>query len=146
MDNPDGIILSNGAGDPSENTECIEQIKKLAGKKPVFAISLGHQMLALAMGATTYKLKYGHRGGNQPVKYVKTGKTYITNQNHGYAVDNASVENTIGEIMFVNGNDGTCEGIEYESIKAFSVQFVPEKGCATMDTEALLFDKFIQML
>lgn len=145
-DNPDGILLSNGAGDPSENTECIEQIKKLAGKKPIFAISLGHQMLALAMGATTYKLKYGHRGGNQPVKYVKTGKTYITNQNHGYAVDNTSVEKTIGEIMFVNGNDGTCEGIEYESIKAFSVQFVPEKGCATMDTEALLFDKFIQML
>ena len=144
--NPDGIVLSNGAGDPAENTECIAEIAKLVGKKPIFAISLGHQMLALAKGAKTYKLKYGHRGGNQPVKYTETGKTYITNQNHGYAVDNDSVSATDGKLMFINGNDGSCEGIEYVSDKAFSVQFVPEKGCSTMDTEELLFDKFIKML
>ena len=143
---PDGIVLSNGAGDPTENTECITEIGKLFGKKPIFAISLGHQMLALAKGAKVYKLKYGHRGGNQPVKYIETGKTYITNQNHGYAVENDSVSVTGGKMMFINGNDGTCEGIEYAAEKAFSVQFVPEKACTTMNTEALLFDKFISLL
>lgn len=122
--NPDGVMLSNGPGDPAENAYQINEIKKLAGNVPIFGICLGHQLLSLALGARTEKLKYGHRGVNQPVKEVNGARTYITSQNHGYAVVSDSVKK--GEISFINANDGTCEGINYPDIKAFSVQFHPE--------------------
>ena len=140
---PDGIMLSNGPGDPAENLFQIEVIKELAGKKPIFGICLGHQLLALAMGAQTEKLKYGHRGVNQPVKEVKGTRTYITSQNHGYAVVKGSVKK--GEISFINANDGTCEGIDYEDINAFSVQFHPEAASGPKDS-SFLFDRFIKLM
>jgi len=144
--NPDGIMLSNGPGDPAENVEVIEQIKKLCdyGKIPIFGICLGHQMLALARGATTSKLKYGHRGGNHPCKDLSTGIVYITSQNHGYAVDSESLMPT-ARLSFVNVNDGTVEGIEYTDIPAFSVQFHPEACGGPHDTN-FLFDKFVGMM
>lgn len=140
---PDGIMLSNGPGDPAENLFQIEVIKKLAGKKPIFGICLGHQLLALAMGAQTEKLKYGHRGVNQPVKETAGTRTYITSQNHGYAVVKGSVKR--GKISFINANDGTCEGIDYEDINAFSVQFHPEAASGPKDS-AFLFDRFIKLM
>ena len=140
---PDGIMLSNGPGDPAENLFQIEAIKNLAGKKPVFGICLGHQLLALAMGAKTEKLKYGHRGVNQPVKEVEGTRTYITSQNHGYAVVPDSVKT--GKISFINANDGTCEGIDYNDLTAFSVQFHPEAASGPHDT-AFLFDRFIKLM
>lgn len=143
--NPDGIMLSNGPGDPEENTFEIEQLKKLIGKKPVFAICLGHQLLALSQGAKTTKLKYGHRGVNQPVKNLETGRTFISSQNHGYAVVNETVENAGGIISYVNANDGTCEGIDYTDKQAFSVQFHPEACSGPHDTR-FIFDKFIDMM
>ena len=143
--NPDGIMLSNGPGDPDDNKDCIEELKKLIGKKPIFGICLGHQLLALAMGAKTEKLKYGHRGVNQPVKNLKTGRTYISSQNHGYAVINETVEEIGGEISYINANDGTNEGINYPDKKAFSVQFHPEACSGPHDTR-FLFDKFINMM
>ncbi|GFI71525.1 carbamoyl-phosphate synthase small chain [Clostridiales bacterium] len=143
--NPDGIMLSNGPGDPSENTECIEELKKLIGKKPIFGICLGHQLLALAMGAKTSKLKYGHRGVNQPVKNTKTGRTYISSQNHGYAVLNDDIEKCGGVISYINANDKTNEGIDYPGKNAFSVQFHPEACSGPHDTR-FLFDKFISMM
>ena len=141
--NPDGIMLSNGPGDPAENLFQIEVIKKLVGKRPVFGICLGHQLLALAMGAKTEKLKYGHRGVNQPVKEVKGTRTYITSQNHGYAVVPHSVKR--GKISFINANDSTCEGIDYEELSAFSVQFHPEAASGPKDS-AFLFDRFLKLM
>lgn len=141
--NPDGVMLSNGPGDPAENTCQINEIKKLAGNVPIFGICLGHQLLSLALGAKTEKLKYGHRGVNQPVKEVNGARTYITSQNHGYAVVSGSVKK--GEISFINANDGTCEGINYPDIKAFSVQFHPEACSGPRDT-AFLFDRFIKLM
>lgn len=142
---PDGIMLSNGPGDPKENVEAIEELKKLVGKKPIFAICLGHQLLALSQGAETSKLKYGHRGVNQPVKNLETGRTYISSQNHGYAVENDTVEKTGGKISYINANDSTCEGIDYPEKKAFSVQFHPEACSGPHDTR-FIFDKFIAMM
>jgi carbamoyl-phosphate synthase small subunit len=156
--NPDGIMLSNGPGDPAENTGVIEQIKKICdwNKKiieekaedkktvPVFGICLGHQMLALARGAKTSKLKYGHRGGNQPVKDLDTGRVFISSQNHGYAVENDSLPE-YAKLKFINTNDGTCEGIEYTDIPAFSVQFHPEACGGPHDTN-FLFDLFTDMI
>ncbi len=136
-------MLSNGPGDPAENTYQINEIKKLAGNVPIFGICLGHQLLSLALGAKTEKLKYGHRGVNQPVKEVNGARTYITSQNHGYAVVSDSVKK--GEISFINANDGTCEGINYPDIKAFSVQFHPEACSGPHDT-AFLFDRFIKLM
>ena len=143
---PSGVMLSNGPGDPAENVGVISEIKKLCeyGKIPIFGICLGHQMLALARGAKTCKLKYGHRGGNQPVKYVETGRVYISSQNHGYAVENGSIP-SYAKMSFFNVNDGTCEGIEYTDIPAFSVQFHPEACGGPHDTN-FLFDKFISMM
>ncbi|MBR6407339.1 MAG: carbamoyl phosphate synthase small subunit [Clostridia bacterium] len=141
---PDGIMLSNGPGDPLENTECIEQIKKLVGKKPIFGICLGHQLLALANGAERIKLKYGHRGANQPVKDLVLGKTYITSQNHGYAIDADSIKKTDGKLRYVNANDNSCEGIDYPDLNAFSVQFNPEAP-GPVDTE-FVFDRFIELM
>lgn len=143
--NPDGIMLSNGPGDPSDNEECIDELKKLIGKVPIFGICLGHQLLALAMGGKTIKLKYGHRGVNQPVKNLKTGRTYISSQNHGYAVINEDIKKAGGVISYVNANDGTNEGVDYPDKKAFSVQFHPEACSGPHDTR-FLFDRFIDMI
>lgn len=141
----DGIMLSNGPGDPSENTEIVEELKKLIGKVPMFGICLGHQLLALAMGGKTTKLKYGHRGVNQPVKNLETGRTYISSQNHGYAVVNETIEAAGGKVSYINANDGTCEGVDYEDKKAFSVQFHPEACSGPHDTR-FIFDKFIDIM
>lgn len=141
--NPDGVMLSNGPGDPAENTFQIAEIKKLAGRLPIFGICLGHQLLALALGGKTEKLKYGHRGGNQPVKDLFGVRTYITSQNHGYAVIPESV--SAGTVNFINANDGTCEGINYSNYKAFSVQFHPEACSGPHDT-AFLFDRFVKLM
>ena len=143
---PDGVMLSNGPGDPAENVGVISEIKKLCdyGKIPIFGICLGHQMLALARGAKTSKLKYGHRGGNQPVKDVTTGRVFISSQNHGYAVENDSLP-PFAKLRFINTNDGTCEGIEYTDIPAFSVQFHPEACGGPHDTN-YLFDLFLEMM
>ena len=144
--NPDGIMLSNGPGDPAENTGVIEEIKKLCeyGKLPIFGICLGHQMLALARGAKTSKLKYGHRGGNHPCKDTETGRVYITSQNHGYAVETASLP-SYAKQSFTNVNDNTCEGITYTDIPAFSVQFHPEACGGPHDTN-FLFDRFMKSI
>lgn len=141
----DGIMLSNGPGDPAENTEVVEELKKLIGKVPIFGICLGHQLLALAIGGETTKLKYGHRGVNQPVKNLATGRTYISSQNHGYAVISESVTDKGGEISYINANDNTCEGVDYLDKLAFSVQFHPEACSGPHDTR-FIFDKFINMM
>lgn len=140
---PDGIMLSNGPGDPAENVYQIEQIRKLLGRVPMFGICLGHQLTALAAGGSTYKLKYGHRGVNQPVRDVEGVRTYITSQNHGYAVDGDTVK--LGKVRFVNANDGTCEGIDYPELKAFTVQFHPEACTGPKDT-SFLFDRFVELM
>ena len=140
---PDGVMLSNGPGDPAENTYQLEQIRKLLGKVPMFGICLGHQLTALAAGGSTYKLKYGHRGVNQPVRDLNGVRTYITSQNHGYAVDGDTVK--LGKVRFVNANDGTCEGIDYPELKAFTVQFHPEACTGPKDT-SFLFDQFVELM
>ncbi len=142
---PDGIMLSNGPGDPSANTAIINELKKLCESKiPTFGICLGHQLLALSQGAKTEKLKYGHRGANQPAKELETGRVYITSQNHGYAVVSDSMPEN-GKVSFVNGNDNTCEGVTYTNMPAFSVQFHPEACGGPRDT-AFLFDRFISLM
>ncbi len=141
---PDGIMLSNGPGDPSENTEVIKEIRKLFGTVPMFGICLGHQLAALAAGADTYKMKFGHRGANQPVHDLKDDRTYITTQNHGYAVDPDSLKGK-GEIRLINANDGSCEGIDYPDRRCFTVQFHPEACAGPKDTE-FLFQRFIRMM
>ncbi len=140
---PDGVMLSNGPGDPAENVFQIEQIKKLLGRVPLFGICLGHQLTALAAGGSTYKLKYGHRGVNQPVRDVRGRRTYITSQNHGYAVDSGSVKT--GRVRFANANDSTCEGIDYPELRAFTVQFHPEACTGPKDT-GFLFDRFVSLM
>lgn len=140
----DGLMLSNGPGDPAENTRCIEQLKKLIGRLPMFGICLGHQLAALAMGGETMKLKYGHRGANQPVRDLKSGRTYITSQNHGYAVVAGSMEGR-AELRFVNANDGSCEGLDYPGKRCFTVQFHPE-ACAGPKDTGFLFGRFIAMM
>lgn len=154
--NPDGIMLSNGPGDPSDNVGIIREINKLCeynlrlsgeatgNSLPIFGICLGHQMLALARGAKTSKLKYGHRGGNHPVKDMETGRVYISSQNHGYAVENDTLP-SYAKLAFINSNDGTCEGVTYTDIPAFSVQFHPEACGGPHDTN-YLFDKFVNMI
>lgn len=134
---PDGVMLSNGPGDPADNKEIIGEVNKLAkAKLPIFAICLGHQLLALAQGAETVKLKYGHRGANQPVKDLKTGRVYITSQNHGYAVVPDSLP-AHAHLSYLNANDDTCEGIEYQNMPAFSTQFHPEASAGPLDTNFL---------
>lgn len=143
---PDGIMLSNGPGDPKENVDIIEEIKKLYDTDiPIFAICLGHQLMALATGANTYKLRYGHRGGNHPVKDLETGRTYISSQNHGYAVDESTLDKNICVPAFVNVNDGTNEGLRYINKKIFTVQYHPE-ACPGPRDSSYLFDKFIKMM
>ncbi len=143
--NPDGIMLSNGPGDPSENTGIINELKILCTKNiPIFGICLGHQILALCQGAKTEKLKYGHRGANQPVKDLGTGRIYITSQNHGYTVINESLGSN-ADVSFINLNDQTCEGIRYKNFPAFSVQFHPEASAGPLDT-GFLFDSFVKLV
>ena len=141
---PDGLMLSNGPGDPKENIFEIEQLKKLMGKLPVFGICLGHQLAALALGGETVKLKYGHRGANQPVKDLKTGRCFITSQNHGYAVVAESVKD-IAELRYINANDYSCEGLDYPEARCFTVQFHPEASAGPHDT-GFLFDRFVSMM
>ena len=136
---------SNGPGDPKENVAAIAALRQLIGKKPVFGICLGHQLTALALGGDTVKLKYGHRGGNQPVREVRTGHTYITSQNHGYAVVADSLKGLGGTETWVNANDGSCEGIDYPEKDCFTVQFHPEACSGPRDT-GFLFDRFMHMM
>lgn len=144
--NPDGIMLSNGPGDPKECTEVIKEIKKLYDSDvPIFAICLGHQLMALATGADTYKMKYGHRGGNHPVKDLSTGRVYISSQNHGYVVDVDKLDPSIATPAFVNVNDGTNEGLKYTGKNIFTVQFHPE-ACPGPQDSGYLFDRFIEMM
>ena len=145
-DNPDGIMLSNGPGDPKACTDIIKEVKKLYDSEvPIFAICLGHQLMALATGADTYKLKYGHRGGNHPVKDLETGRVYISSQNHGYAVDAESLDPAVAVPAFTNVNDGTNEGLKYTGKNIFTVQFHPE-ACPGPQDSGYLFDKFIEMM
>lgn len=142
---PDGIFLSNGPGDPEDVTEVIELVKKLKGKYPIFGICLGHQMISLAYGAKTYKLKFGHRGGNHPVLNVETDKIEITSQNHSYAVDEKSLKGTKLEVTHRNILDNTIEGVECKKDKVFSVQYHPESAPGPQDS-SYLFDKFIELM
>ena len=140
---PDGVMLSNGPGDPAENTGIIEELAKLCKTGiPLFGICLGHQLLALSQGAETVKLKYGHRGANQPVRDTETGRVYITSQNHGYAVVGDSLP-AGARLSFVNANDGTAEGVVYDNMPAFSVQVHPEACGGPLDT-GFLFDRFME--
>ncbi|RKD31011.1 carbamoyl phosphate synthase small subunit [Lacrimispora algidixylanolytica] len=144
--NPDGIMLSNGPGDPKECTEIIAEIKKLYDSNvPIFAICLGHQLMALATGADTHKLKYGHRGGNHPVKDLETGRVYISSQNHGYVVDVDTMDPSVAVPAFVNVNDGTNEGLKYTNKNIFTVQYHPE-ACPGPQDSSYLFDRFIKMM
>ncbi len=142
---PDGIFLSNGPGDPKDVSYAIETIKELIGKKPIFGICLGHQLLALALGADTYKLKFGHRGSNQPVKNLATGRVHITSQNHGYAVDDASLANLDLVISHRAVNDQTVEGVRHKTLPIFSVQYHPEASPGP-DDSTYLFDEFMALL
>lgn len=145
-DHPDGIMLSNGPGDPKVCTEVIANVRRLyESDTPIFAICLGHQLMALATGADTFKMKYGHRGGNHPVKDLATGRVYISSQNHGYVVDMDKLDPKVATPAFVNVNDGTCEGLVYTGKNIFTVQFHPE-ACPGPQDSGYLFDRFIQMM
>lgn len=145
-DAPDGIMLSNGPGDPKECREIIEEIKKLYQSDiPIFAICLGHQLMALANGADTHKMKYGHRGANHPVKDLDSGRVYISSQNHGYVVDAGAMDPNVAVPAFVNVNDGTNEGLKYIGKNIFTVQFHPEASPGPQDSNTL-FDRFISMM
>lgn len=144
--NPDGIMLSNGPGDPKDCGPIIDEVRKLYESDiPIFAICLGHQLMALATGADTYKLKYGHRGGNHPVKDLETGRVYISSQNHGYAVDVNSLNPAVATAAFENVNDKTNEGLKYTGKNIFTVQFHPE-ACPGPQDSGYLFDRFIRMM
>lgn len=140
--NPDGIFLSNGPGDPSDNISAISLVRELRGKYPMFGICLGHQIISLAYNAKTYKLKFGHRGGNHPVKNLENGKIEITSQNHSYAVSEDSLENTGLTVTHINLLDKTIEGVESKKDLVFSVQYHPESAAGPEDSE-YLFDKFL---
>ena len=141
---PDGILLSNGPGDPAGVDGVVENIRALLGKKPIFGICLGHQMLSLACGGSTFKLKFGHRGGNQPVRNLQTGKVEITSQNHGFCVDPESLPQNV-EVTHINLNDGSLEGIRHTEFPAFSVQYHPEHAPGPHDA-VYLFDRFIDLM
>lgn len=142
---PDGVMLSNGPGDPEDVPQAIETIRQLMGKTVIFGICLGHQLISLACGAKTYKLKFGHRGANHPVVDLETGKVDITSQNHGFAVDIDSLADTKLELTHKALNDGSCEGVRHKELPVFSVQFHPEASAGPEDT-AYLFDKFVAMM
>lgn len=142
---PDGIFLSNGPGDPAAVTYAIDTVKSLIGKKPIFGICLGHQILGLALGGRTYKLKFGHRGGNHPVRNIQTGAIEITSQNHGFCVDMESLESSNARMTHINLNDGTCEGLADPERKLFCVQYHPEASPGPHDS-GYLFEQFMSML
>jgi carbamoyl-phosphate synthase small subunit len=142
---PDGIFLSNGPGDPASIKGVVENIRTLLGQKPIFGICLGHQILGLAYGGSTYKLKFGHRGANQPVKDLQTGRIEITSQNHGFCVDMRSLNQEEVELTHINLNDNSCEGMRHRRFTAFSVQYHPENAPGPHDSE-YLFDRFIDLL
>lgn len=142
---PQGIVISNGPGDPLKAPYVIKTMKDLLGEKPIFGICLGHQLLALSAGAETYKLKFGHRGSNQPVKDLKSSRVYITSQNHGFAVDEKTLDKTGFEVSHINPNDGTVEGMRHKKLQAFSVQYHPEAHPGPHDSE-YLFDEFLKGL
>lgn len=142
---PDGIQLSNGPGDPKDVPAAVKVIEELLGEYPIFGICLGHQLFALACGADTDKLKFGHRGGNHPVKDLQTGRCYITSQNHGYTVKEASIEGTELEVTHINNNDKTIEGLKHKTYPAFSVQYHPEAAPGPFDN-GYLFDQFLTMI
>ena len=142
---PDGIFFSNGPGNPTDVPSVIELVKQLRGKYPIFGICLGHQIIALAYGAKTYKLKFGHRGGNHPVKNLRTGKVEITSQNHSYAVDKDSILDTRLEITHLNLLDQTVEGVACEEEKVFCVQYHPESAPGPQDS-SYLFEQFIEQM
>lgn len=141
---PDGVFLSNGPGDPAAVTTAIQTVKDLLGKKPIFGICLGHQILSLAVGASTYKMKFGHRGANHPVKNLRTGKIEITSQNHGFAVDPATLP-AHAEMTHINLNDQTCAGIALKDLAAFAVQYHPEASPGPHDSD-YLFDDFLALM
>lgn len=144
--NPDGLMLSNGPGDPAENVEIIKNIGEMLDSGiPAFGICLGHQLTALAAGAKTCKLKYGHRGANQPVSHISGKRTFITSQNHGYAVEGETLPAEVGQVSYRNANDGTCEGVDYFRWNCFTVQFHPEANGGPKDTE-FLFDQFVSRM
>ncbi|MBY9076992.1 glutamine-hydrolyzing carbamoyl-phosphate synthase small subunit [Paenibacillus sp. HN-1] len=143
--NPDGILLSNGPGDPKDVPYAAKTIAELLGDYPIFGICLGHQLFALACGADTEKLKFGHRGGNHPVKELESGRCYITSQNHGYTVNEESVKSTELEITHINNNDKTIEGLKHKRFPAFSVQYHPEAAPGPHDS-GYLFDRFLEMI
>ena len=144
--NPDGLMLSNGPGDPAENVEIIANIREMLSTGiPTFGICLGHQLTALAAGAKTCKLKYGHRGANQPVTSPAKQRTFITSQNHGYAVMADTLPESVGQMSYFNANDGTCEGVDYLKWNCFTVQFHPEANGGPKDTE-FLFDQFVSRM
>ena len=142
---PDGLFISNGPGDPEDAKPVIELVRKLRGRLPIFGICLGHQIIALSYGAKTYKLKFGHRGGNHPVKNLRSGKVEITSQNHSYAVDAKTLADTALEVTHVNLLDGTVEGLRHAADRVFSVQYHPESAPGPQDS-AYLFDEFIRMM
>ena len=141
---PDGVFLSNGPGDPEPVTYAIDNIKKLLGKKPIFGICLGQQLLGLALGGKTYKLKFGHHGGNQPIMDLTTRKVEIAAENHGFAVDMETVKDKV-VMTHMNLNDKTCEGIRHKTLPAFSVQYHPEASPGPHDSR-YLFQRFIEMM
>ena len=142
----DGVMLSNGPGDPAENTQIIAELKKLYDSDiPIFGVCLGHQLLALATGAKTGRLAYGHRGGNHPVRDLEKGRVFITSQNHGYMVLAGSVDPSVAEVSHVNVNDGTCEGLRYRRPNCFTTQFHPEANAGPRDTE-YLFNRFVDSM
>jgi carbamoyl-phosphate synthase small subunit len=142
--NPDGVFLSNGPGDPEPCTYAIENIKKLLGKKPIFGICLGQQLLGLALGGKTYKLKFGHRGGNQPIMDLTTRKVEIAAENHGFSVDLETIKDKV-VMTHLNLNDQTCEGIQHKTLPAFSVQYHPESSPGPHDSR-YLFQRFVDMM
>ena len=142
---PDGLFLSNGTGNPEDVQPVINVVKELHGQLPIFGICLGHQMISLALGAKTFKMKFGHRGGNHPVMNIETGKIEITSQNHSYAVDVKSLEGTPLTLTHKNLLDDTAEGVESAENKLFSVQYHPESAPGPQDS-AYLFDKFIDLM